>query len=215
MEECSSWNYNASEEVNKPMNEYINEENALGMEDPDPVSLNELMDCSSAFTTKEMGYEVPLHVVHPHWRKLSIQGMIKKTCIHSFKQLCICDAIEALWRRYNESDESGRITLTNKLLEVLAETSECPQMEKVSSSSPTTLPTTLHGFSTCTSLPRGSGCYSANNKLLGLLLQDFDGNDLDLEDGSVWGSSDDELDKASDLEREWQKRRGQFHMVIC
>ncbi|KAK9939159.1 hypothetical protein M0R45_015866 [Rubus argutus] len=33
------------------------------------------------------------------------------------------------------------------------------------------------------------------------------------EGGSVWDCSDDELDKASDLDREWNRRRDQFHMM--
>ncbi|KAI4323492.1 hypothetical protein L6164_023090 [Bauhinia variegata] len=44
-------------------------------------------------------------------------------------------------------------------------------------------------------------------------LNDCDGDDLGLDDGSVWGSSDDELDKASELDREWQKRHDQFHTM--
>ncbi|KAA8537302.1 hypothetical protein F0562_027011 [Nyssa sinensis] len=44
-----------------------------------------------------------------------------------------------------------------------------------------------------------------------------DSNDCDgdwwHEDGSSWADSNEELDKASDLDREWQKRRNQFHTI--
>lgn len=42
----------------------------------------------------------------------------------------------------------------------------------------------------------------------------FDEGDLQDDDGSFWGSSDEELDKSSDLDREWERRRNQFHTVI-
>ncbi|KAK6227701.1 hypothetical protein SCA6_000041, partial [Theobroma cacao] len=32
-------------------------------------------------------------------------------------------------------------------------------------------------------------------------------------DGSLWGDSDEELDKLSDLDREWQRRHDQFHTI--
>ncbi|KAJ9190595.1 hypothetical protein P3X46_001780 [Hevea brasiliensis] len=37
--------------------------------------------------------------------------------------------------------------------------------------------------------------------------------DLQDEDGSFWGDSDEELDKASELDREWERRRDQFHTI--
>ncbi|XP_054787178.1 uncharacterized protein LOC129293311 isoform X2 [Prosopis cineraria] len=42
---------------------------------------------------------------------------------------------------------------------------------------------------------------------------DCDGHDLSLEDGSLWDGSDDELDKSSDLDREWRRRHDQFHTL--
>lgn len=42
----------------------------------------------------------------------------------------------------------------------------------------------------------------------------FDEGELEAEDGSLWGGSDDELDRESDLDREWQRRHDQFHTVI-
>uniref|UniRef100_A0A5B7BR35 Essential protein Yae1 N-terminal domain-containing protein n=1 Tax=Davidia involucrata TaxID=16924 RepID=A0A5B7BR35_DAVIN len=42
---------------------------------------------------------------------------------------------------------------------------------------------------------------------------DCDGDDWWHEDGSSWEDSNEELDKASDLDREWQKRRQQFHTI--
>ncbi|XP_022764941.1 uncharacterized protein YAE1-like [Durio zibethinus] len=41
----------------------------------------------------------------------------------------------------------------------------------------------------------------------------FNEADIQAEDGSLWGDSDDELDKASDLDREWQRRHDQFHTI--
>ncbi|CAI0560270.1 unnamed protein product [Linum tenue] len=35
----------------------------------------------------------------------------------------------------------------------------------------------------------------------------------DNDDGSLWGGSEDGLDKPSDLDREWQKRRDEFHAI--
>ncbi|XWS61200.1 hypothetical protein CRYUN_Cryun07bG0105300 [Craigia yunnanensis] len=40
----------------------------------------------------------------------------------------------------------------------------------------------------------------------------FNETDIQAEEGSLWGDSDKELDKAS-LDREWQKRHDQFHMI--
>ncbi|GMI95666.1 hypothetical protein like AT1G34570 [Hibiscus trionum] len=37
--------------------------------------------------------------------------------------------------------------------------------------------------------------------------------DIQVDDGSLWGGSDEELDKTSDLDREWQRRHDQFHTV--
>ncbi|KAE8704439.1 Detected protein of confused Function [Hibiscus syriacus] len=37
--------------------------------------------------------------------------------------------------------------------------------------------------------------------------------DIQADDGSLWGSSDEELDKTSDLDREWQRRHDQFHAI--
>ena len=39
-------------------------------------------------------------------------------------------------------------------------------------------------------------------------------HDIQAEDGSLWGDSDEELDKESDLDREWQRRHDQFHTVL-
>lgn len=39
------------------------------------------------------------------------------------------------------------------------------------------------------------------------------GDDVGHEDGSLWDDSDHEIEKASDLEREWQRRHDQFHTV--
>lgn len=41
----------------------------------------------------------------------------------------------------------------------------------------------------------------------------FDEGELEAEDGSLWGGSDDELDRESDLDREWQRRHDQFHTI--
>lgn len=38
--------------------------------------------------------------------------------------------------------------------------------------------------------------------------------DIQVDDGSLWGDSDEELNKASDLDREWQRRHDQFHTVF-
>ncbi|KAK8621918.1 hypothetical protein V6N13_097546 [Hibiscus sabdariffa] len=35
----------------------------------------------------------------------------------------------------------------------------------------------------------------------------------EVDDGSLWGGSDEELDKTSDLDREWQRRHDQFHTI--
>lgn len=41
-----------------------------------------------------------------------------------------------------------------------------------------------------------------------------DGGDLmDGDDGSLWGGSDEEFDIETDLDREWQRRRDQFHTI--
>ncbi|XP_021675241.2 uncharacterized protein LOC110661042 isoform X1 [Hevea brasiliensis] len=45
------------------------------------------------------------------------------------------------------------------------------------------------------------------------LVPGFDEGDLQDEDGSFWGDSDEELDKASELDREWERRRDQFHTI--
>ncbi|OMO75877.1 hypothetical protein COLO4_25832 [Corchorus olitorius] len=37
--------------------------------------------------------------------------------------------------------------------------------------------------------------------------------DIEDEDGSLWGGSDEELDKASELDREWQRRHDEFHTI--
>ena len=50
--------------------------------------------------------------------------------------------------------------------------------------------------------------------VLFLFCLDFNEADIQAEDGSLWGDSDEELDKASDLDREWQKRHDQFHTVL-
>ncbi|XP_059651952.1 uncharacterized protein LOC132299403 [Cornus florida] len=42
---------------------------------------------------------------------------------------------------------------------------------------------------------------------------DFDEDDPWYEDGSSWNDSIEDLDKASDLDREWQRRRDQFHTL--
>ncbi|XWS56796.1 hypothetical protein CRYUN_Cryun09bG0116500 [Craigia yunnanensis] len=42
---------------------------------------------------------------------------------------------------------------------------------------------------------------------------DFNEADIQAEDGSLWGESDEELVKASDLDREWQRRHDQFHTI--
>ncbi|XVE99851.1 hypothetical protein REPUB_Repub03eG0237200 [Reevesia pubescens] len=41
----------------------------------------------------------------------------------------------------------------------------------------------------------------------------FNEADVQAEDGSLWGDSEEELDKASDLDREWQRRHDQFHTI--
>lgn len=38
-----------------------------------------------------------------------------------------------------------------------------------------------------------------------------DGDDLQYEDGPIWDSGGEELDEASELDREWQRRHDQFH----
>lgn len=46
------------------------------------------------------------------------------------------------------------------------------------------------------------------------MLSDCDGDNLNLDD-SLWGDSDDDkVNKSSDLDREWQRRRDQFHTVF-
>lgn len=42
---------------------------------------------------------------------------------------------------------------------------------------------------------------------------DCDGDELWHDDGSSWNGSNEELDKASELDREWQRRREQFHTI--
>ncbi|MBA0842211.1 hypothetical protein Goarm_002053 [Gossypium armourianum] len=41
----------------------------------------------------------------------------------------------------------------------------------------------------------------------------FNKADIHDEDGSLWGGSDEELDKTSDLDREWKRRHDQFHTI--
>lgn len=41
----------------------------------------------------------------------------------------------------------------------------------------------------------------------------LDEADIQVDDGSLWGDSDEELNKASDLDREWQRRHDQFHTI--
>ncbi|XP_022743089.1 uncharacterized protein YAE1-like [Durio zibethinus] len=41
----------------------------------------------------------------------------------------------------------------------------------------------------------------------------FNEADIQAEDGCLWGDSDEELDKSSDLDREWQRRHDQFHTI--
>ncbi|KAB2084682.1 hypothetical protein ES319_A05G350900v1 [Gossypium barbadense] len=41
----------------------------------------------------------------------------------------------------------------------------------------------------------------------------FNKSDIQDEDGSLWGGSDEELDKTSDLDREWKRRHDQFHTI--
>lgn len=41
--------------------------------------------------------------------------------------------------------------------------------------------------------------------------RDFDGDDLQHDGGAIWDSSGDELDESSELDREWQRRRDQYH----
>ncbi|XP_059437832.1 uncharacterized protein LOC132170753 isoform X1 [Corylus avellana] len=40
---------------------------------------------------------------------------------------------------------------------------------------------------------------------------DFDGDDLQQDDGAIWDNSGDELDESFELDREWQRRHDQFH----
>ncbi|KAJ0037531.1 hypothetical protein Pint_23834 [Pistacia integerrima] len=49
--------------------------------------------------------------------------------------------------------------------------------------------------------------------LICCLISGCDEGDLQDGDGSLWGGSDEEFDKSSDLDREWQKRRDQFHTI--
>ncbi|XVE51354.1 hypothetical protein DITRI_Ditri02bG0033600 [Diplodiscus trichospermus] len=42
----------------------------------------------------------------------------------------------------------------------------------------------------------------------------FNETDIQAEDGSLWGDSDEELDRANELDREWQRRHDQFHTVL-
>jgi len=46
------------------------------------------------------------------------------------------------------------------------------------------------------------------------LVNFVDGDDLQYEDGPIWDSGGEELDEASELDREWQRRHDQFHTVI-
>jgi hypothetical protein len=46
------------------------------------------------------------------------------------------------------------------------------------------------------------------------LVTDFDGDDLQQDDGAIWDNSGDELDESFELDREWQRRHDQFHTVI-
>ncbi|XVE51353.1 hypothetical protein DITRI_Ditri02bG0033600 [Diplodiscus trichospermus] len=41
----------------------------------------------------------------------------------------------------------------------------------------------------------------------------FNETDIQAEDGSLWGDSDEELDRANELDREWQRRHDQFHTI--
>ena len=43
---------------------------------------------------------------------------------------------------------------------------------------------------------------------------DSDDGDVWHENGSSWNGSIEEFDKASDMDREWQRRRNQFHTDI-
>ena len=45
------------------------------------------------------------------------------------------------------------------------------------------------------------------------LVNFVDGDDLQHEDGPIWDSGGEELDGASELDREWQRRHDQFHTV--
>ncbi|XP_057977241.1 uncharacterized protein LOC131164228 [Malania oleifera] len=44
-------------------------------------------------------------------------------------------------------------------------------------------------------------------------MSDCNEHDLLHEDGSFWDDSDEEMNRASDLDREWQRRRNQFHTI--
>ncbi|XP_055961748.1 uncharacterized protein LOC126682575 [Mercurialis annua] len=57
--------------------------------------------------------------------------------------------------------------------------------------------------------------YSDSLKLSKLELDVSGGDDHDLQggDGSFWGDSDEEFNKSSDLDREWERRRDQFYNV--
>lgn len=50
--------------------------------------------------------------------------------------------------------------------------------------------------------------------LLFYMISGFNKSDIQDEDGSLWGGSDEELDKTSDLDREWKRRHDQFHTVL-
>lgn len=45
-------------------------------------------------------------------------------------------------------------------------------------------------------------------------LTDKDKDDLPFDDDCLWDGSDEEVERSSDLDREWQRRRDQFHTVF-
>ncbi|KAK8482705.1 hypothetical protein V6N11_014322 [Hibiscus sabdariffa] len=54
-----------------------------------------------------------------------------------------------------------------------------------------------------------------SNLQLGHSTTTYGSNEADIpaDDGSLWGDSEEELNRTSDLDREWQRRRDQFHTI--
>ncbi|KAK8522961.1 hypothetical protein V6N13_076184 [Hibiscus sabdariffa] len=57
-----------------------------------------------------------------------------------------------------------------------------------------------------------TGLWAYSNKILHF---GFNEADIQADDGSLWGDSEEESNRTSDLDREWQRRHDQFHTIGC